>query len=52
MLSRYIRGAVPLSSERLRAEDHFRAAVGLLRRLHGSGLAFAGEMRLYPKVDQ
>ena len=25
---------------------------GLLQRLHGSGLAFAGEMRLYPKLDQ
>jgi hypothetical protein len=31
---------------------HFRAAVGLLRRLHGSGLVFTGEMRLYPKLDQ
>ena len=52
MLSRYIAGAVPLSPERLREEDHFRAAVGLLQRLHGSGLAFTGEMRLYPKLDQ
>ena len=52
MLSRYIAGAVPLSPERLREEDHFRAAVGLLRRLHGSGLVFTGEMRLYPKLDQ
>ena len=52
MLSRYITGAVPLSPERLREGDHFRAAVGLLQRLHGSGLAFTGEMRLYPKLDQ
>ena len=52
MLSRYIAGAVPLSPERLREGDHFRAAVGLLQRLHGSGLAFTGEMRLYPKLDQ
>ncbi|MFI5017805.1 MAG: hypothetical protein ACHQHK_07665, partial [Dongiales bacterium] len=52
MLSRYIAGAVPLSPERLREGDHFRAAVGLLRRLHGSGLVFTGEMRLYPKLDQ
>jgi len=52
MLSRYIAGAVPLSPERLREADHFRAAVGLLQRLHGSGLAFTGEMRLYPKLDQ
>jgi thiamine kinase-like enzyme len=52
MLSRYIAGAVPLSPESLREGDHFRAAVGLLQRLHGSGLAFTGEMRLYPKLDQ
>jgi thiamine kinase-like enzyme len=52
MLSRYIAGAVPLSPERLRDGEHFRAAVGLLQRLHGSGLAFTGEMRLYPKLDQ
>jgi len=52
MLSRYIEGAVPLSPERLREGDHFAAAVALLRRLHGSSLAFAGEMRLYPKIDQ
>jgi thiamine kinase-like enzyme len=52
MLSRYIAGAVPLSPDRLREADHFRAAVGLLQRLHGSGLVFSGEMRLYPKLDQ
>jgi thiamine kinase-like enzyme len=52
MLSRYIAGAVPLSPERLREGEHFRAAVELLQRLHGSGLAFTGEMRLYPKLDQ
>jgi thiamine kinase-like enzyme len=52
MLSRYIAGAVPLSPERLHQGDHFRAAIGLLQRLHGSGLAFTGEMRLYPKLDQ
>jgi len=52
MLSRYVAGAEPLSPERLREPDHLRAAVGLLRRLHGSGLVFRGEMRLYPKLDQ
>jgi thiamine kinase-like enzyme len=52
MLSRFLPGALPLSSAALRAEEHFRAAIGLLRRLHASGLAFRGEMRLYPKLDQ
>lgn len=52
MLSRYLRGAVPLSAERLREPGVLGAAVGLLKRLHGSGLAFRGEMRLYPKIDQ
>jgi len=52
MLSRYLSGAVPLSPARLKEPDHFRAAIGLLKRLHESGLAFQGEMRLYPKIDQ
>jgi thiamine kinase-like enzyme len=52
MLSRYLAGAVPLSPERLGEAEHFRAAVGLLKRLHESGLVFQGEMRLYPKLDQ
>jgi thiamine kinase-like enzyme len=52
MLSRYLAGAVPLTPERLREGNHFRAAVGLLKRLHDSKLAFQGEMRLYPKIDQ
>jgi thiamine kinase-like enzyme len=52
MLSRYLADAVALSPERLREPEHFAAAIGLLKRLHGSGLTFAGEMRLYPKLDQ
>lgn len=52
MLSRYLAGAVPLTPERLGDGNHFRAAVGLLKRLHDSGLVFRGEMLLYPKIDQ
>lgn len=52
MLSRYLAGAMPLTPQRLREGNHFRAAIGLLKRLHDSGLAFRGEMRLYPKLDQ
>jgi thiamine kinase-like enzyme len=52
MLSRYLADAVTLSPERLREPEHFAAAIGLLKRLHGSGLTLAGEMRLYPKLDQ
>ncbi len=52
MLSCYVCGAVPLSTEALREVGHFRAAVALLRRLHLSGMTFRGEMRLYPKLDQ
>jgi thiamine kinase-like enzyme len=51
-LSRYVPGALPLSPEALRNVVHFDAVVALLRRLHRSGLAFRGEMRLYPKLDQ
>jgi thiamine kinase-like enzyme len=52
MLSRHVAGAEPLSRERLRDPRHFKLTVELLRRLHGSGLAFQGEMRLYDKLDE
>ena len=52
MLSRYVSGAEPLSPERLTRRAELRATVALLRRLHHSGLAFKGQMRLYPKLDE
>jgi thiamine kinase-like enzyme len=52
MLSRYVDGAEPLSPARLRQPAELRAAVALLRRLHDSGLAFRGRMRLYDKLDE
>jgi thiamine kinase-like enzyme len=51
MLSRYVPGAEPLSAERLRDPHDFERTIELLRRLHDSGLAFQGEMRLYDKLD-
>jgi thiamine kinase-like enzyme len=52
MLSRYVAGADPLSPGRLRDPRHLKFTVELLRRLHDSGLAFQGEMRLYDKLDE
>jgi thiamine kinase-like enzyme len=52
MVSRYVDGAEPLSPSRLRQPGELLATVGLLKRLHGSGLLFQGEMRLYPKLDE
>jgi thiamine kinase-like enzyme len=52
MLSRYVIGAETLSPSRLTRPAELCAAVGLLRRLHDSGLAFRGAMRLYPKLDE
>ena len=52
MVSRYISGAETLSPARLTQPGELSAAVGLLRRLHDSGLAFRGQMRLYSKLDE
>ncbi len=52
MLSRFVGGAEPLSPARLRRNEELSATVALLRRLHESGLAFRGHMRLYPKLDE
>jgi thiamine kinase-like enzyme len=52
MLSRFVGGAEPLSPARLRQNGELSATVALLRRLHESGLAFRGHMRLYPKLDE
>jgi thiamine kinase-like enzyme len=52
MLSRYVAGAEPLSADRLRDRRDLEPTVELLRRLHDSGLAFQGEMRLYDKLDE
>jgi len=52
MLSRFVAGAEPLSPARLHRTGELSVAVALLRRLHESGLAFQGHMRLYPKLDE
>jgi thiamine kinase-like enzyme len=52
LISVYIGAAYPLSPEKLRDRHHLQAAVDTLRRLHDSRLAFRGEMRLFPKLDQ
>jgi thiamine kinase-like enzyme len=52
MVTRFIEGAEPLSPARLKSPADLEAIVGLLRRLHASGLNFQGVMRLYPKMDE
>ena len=52
MLTRFIAGGVALRAAELRRPELLRSAVGLLRRLHGSGLVFAGRMDLFPKLDE
>ena len=52
MVTRFIRDAEPLSPARLRSRADLEAAVGLLHKLHASGLSFRGVMRLYPKMDE
>lgn len=52
MLTRFIRGATPLTNQDLRSADRLAAAAGLLRRLHGSGCTFRGEMHLFPTLDR
>jgi thiamine kinase-like enzyme len=51
MLTRFIAGGAALGAAELRQPALLRRAAGLLRRLHGSGLAFAGRMELFPKLD-
>jgi len=52
MVTRFIEGAEPLSPQRLKNTADLIGTVDLLRRLHESGLAFKGVMRLYPKMDE
>ncbi len=52
MVTRFIEGAEPLSPRRLKRSADLTGTVDLLHRLHGSGLAFKGVMRLYPKMDE
>ncbi len=52
MLTRFIEGGAPLRASDIRRPDLLRSAVGLLKRLHGSGLVFAGRMDLFPKLDE
>jgi len=52
MLTRFIAGGAPLQAAELRRPELLRSAVGLLKRLHGSGLVFAGRMDLFPKLDE
>ena len=40
MLTRFIEGGAPLRAADMRRPDLLRSAVGLLKRLHGSGLVF------------
>ena len=51
MLTRFIEGAAALRAAKLRQPALLRQAAGLLKRLHGSGLAFAGRTELFPKLD-
>jgi thiamine kinase-like enzyme len=52
MLTRFIAGGLPLQAADLRRPALLRSAVGLLKRLHASGLVFAGRMNLFPKLDE
>jgi thiamine kinase-like enzyme len=52
MLTRFIAGGTALRAAELRQPALLGRAAGLLRRLHGSGLAFAGRMELFPKLDE
>ncbi|HEX3066072.1 MAG TPA: choline/ethanolamine kinase family protein [Dongiaceae bacterium] len=52
MVTRFIEDAVALSAAALKDNASLHATVGLLRRLHDSGLAFQGQMNLYPKMDE
>ena len=52
MVTRFIEDAVALSPAALKDGTSLQATVGLLRRLHESGLAFQGRMNLYPKMDE
>ncbi len=52
MLTRFIAGSVPLRAADLRRPELLRSAVGLLKRLHGSGRVFSGRMNLFPKLDE
>lgn len=52
MVTRLIAGGHPLDAAALRNPDTLVRSAGLLRRLHGSGVRFAGEMRLFAKLDQ
>jgi thiamine kinase-like enzyme len=52
MLTRFIDGGAPLLAADMQRLDVLRSAVGLLKRLHGSALAFVGRMDLFPKLDE
>jgi thiamine kinase-like enzyme len=52
MLTRFIAGGVPLDAARMRQPAILREAAATLRRLHASGLRFAGRMELFPKLDE
>jgi len=52
MLTRFVADSVPLDAGRLRRPATLLLAASTLRRLHDSGLAFAGRMQLFPKIDE
>lgn len=52
MLTRFIDGGLSLQAADMHRPELLRSAVGLLKRLHDSGLAFAGRMDLFPKLDE
>lgn len=52
MVTRLIADGQPLRADSLRDPDMLARSARLLRRLHGSHLPFAGEMRLFPMLDR
>lgn len=52
MLTRFIAGGMALRAADLRQPELLRRVGDLLKRLHDSGLAFAGRMDLFPKLDE
>lgn len=52
LVTRLIAGGRSLDAAAFREPETLIRSAALLRRLHGSGLQFSGEMRLFAKLDQ
>jgi len=52
MLTRFIADSVTLDARRMRDPATLSLAARTMKRLHESGLAFAGRMELFPKIDE